>query len=226
MKLTQIATLALAAIFAVAATPNKGAGNWNLTVEETEAGHRIGNPDAKVKLIEFVSYTCPHCAHFAHDGDGALQLAYIGPGKVSVEVRHIVRDPADLTATLLANCGTKDKFAQNHAAFMLRQDDWLPVYRNAPQGQLQAWSAGGAAQRRSIASKLGFYQIMEQRGYRRTEVDTCLADEAEAQRFEALTEKNFDEFMIGGTPSFAIDGVTLAGTHDWSMLQPQLDARF
>ena len=222
MNAFRLAALAIAALFAVAAAPN-----WNTVVAEADGGHLIGNPKAKVHLVEFVSYTCDHCARFARDGDGALQLAYVGPGKVSREVRHIVRDPVDLTAAVLANCGAPAKFARNHAAFMLSQAKWMSTAAKTSKSQQQRWFAGdGTSRRRAIASDLGFYAIMAGRGYNRTAVDRCLSDEAAAKRIAETSASDAEKWNISGTPSFAIDGNLLAGTHDWRTLQPQLDARF
>lgn len=215
--------LALAATAAMTISAN---GNWNTTVVQTDAGHRIGNPEAKVKLVEFISYTCPHCARFAVEGEGPLKLAYIGTGKVNVEVRHIVRDPVDLTATMLAHCGPAAKFPLNHAAFMHSQKDWLPTANKRTAGQMQRWTSGDhAARRRAIATDLGFYKIMERRGYRRTETDKCLNDNAMAQKLSQATVANGTDYGVSGTPSFALNGITLAATHDWKSLAPQIDAR-
>src|SRR5690606_29822372 len=63
------------AVLAIAAT-----GNWNATVAQTEGGHVLGNPAAKTKLTEFVSYTCPHCAHFEQESEGAIRLGWVQSG--------------------------------------------------------------------------------------------------------------------------------------------------
>lgn len=202
-------------------------GNWNTTVGRTATGHVIGNPEAKVKLVEFVSYTCPHCGTFAHEGDAALQIAYVGPGNVQLEVRHIVRDALDFTAALLTNCGEPAKFARNHTAMMLAQSKWLEVSANATAGQKQRWSVPDwRARTRAIASDHGFYPIMERRGYTRSELDRCLTDEAMAQRLVDATQASYTEFDVKGTPSFAIDGTLVDDVHNWATLQPELDARF
>jgi 2-hydroxychromene-2-carboxylate isomerase len=84
----------------------------------------------------------------------------------------------------------------------------------------------GPAGRRSIASDFGFYQIMERRGYSRTQVDRCLADETVARKLAEASDKDWKLPGIAGTPSFAIDGNILTGTASWSTLSPQLAARF
>ncbi len=223
--LKRFATLGLAAAAMIFGTG--AVTNWNNQVVLTNGGHLIGNPQAKVALIEWVSYTCPHCAHFAVDGDGALAIAYVGPGKMSREIRHIIRDPIDLTAAMLTNCGAVSKFAQNHAAFMHGQAKWIAPLGSASTVQRQRWTTGNfAARRRAIASDFGFYDIMERRGYRRTDVDRCLADDAKAKSLADMSEADSVKYGVNSTPSFAINGIVLAGTHDWSMLEPQLNARF
>jgi hypothetical protein len=48
----------------------------------------LGNPrNAPVKLVEYISYTCPHCAHFEAESDAQLRIGFIATGKGSIEVR-------------------------------------------------------------------------------------------------------------------------------------------
>ena len=203
------------------------ARNWNATIARTPQGtHLLGNPAAKVKLTQFVSYTCPHCAHFEAQADAPLRLAFVATGKGSVEVRNFVRDPVDLTAALLTNCGPPAKFFLNHAAFMRSQDAWIALLARPTPTQQARWTGGSFAQRtRAIAKDFGFYRIMQTRGYTAPQIDKCLADEALAKRLAASTEEAGTKLFVTGTPSFAIDGVVLAGTHTWDALRPQLEAR-
>ncbi len=227
MKLTaRLVTLVTAALLAIGAADGPANRDWNATVVETEAGHRIGNPDAALKLTEFISYTCPACAEFAREGDPALKLGLVRQGRVSLEIRHLLRDPVDLTVALLAHCGPAAKFPQNHAALMLSQDRWLPVIQRSTPAQRQRWSTGDHAGRhRAMASDAGLYAIMEQRGYGRAELDRCLADKATAERLAEASAADWKRPGIAGTPAFAIDGQVLAGTHRWRQLAPQLAAR-
>lgn len=213
--------IARALAAAVIATLAIGAtGSWTSTVSETKGGHVMGNPAAKTKVIEFVSYTCPHCANFEQEAGDAIKLGWVQPGKVSVEVRHIVRDPIDMTAAILTNCGAKDKFFQNHTAFMLAHKTWMAKAQLALPSQRQRWSSGTNPQRwRAIASDLGFYEMMETRGYSRPQVDQCLADEASARRIAEESAGNSETYGVTGTPSFALNGKLLKGVHSWKALQ-------
>lgn len=201
--------------------------DWTATVTRTPQGtHVLGNPAAKVRLTQFVSYTCSHCAQFDEQSDGALRTNFVAPGKATVEVRHFVRDPVDLTVALLTNCGTPGKFFANHTAFMRTQTKWIGPLNQPTAAQAARWSSGTFAQRtRVIARDFGFYPMMARRGYTVQQVDKCLADEALADRLAADTELAQRTLRVTGTPSFAIDGAVLAGTHNWSLLRPQLDAR-
>ncbi|MEA3079375.1 MAG: hypothetical protein QOF05_783, partial [Sphingomonadales bacterium] len=61
-------TFALSATTAASAAPRpapKPKVDWARTVVATpEGGFRMGNPSAKVKLVEYGSLACPHCRHF------------------------------------------------------------------------------------------------------------------------------------------------------------------
>lgn len=216
---------AMATATSAAAAERKNA-NWNAQMVVTDGGHRVGNPEAEVTLIEFVSYTCPTCGKFAREGEVALRIGYVASGKVSQEIRHYIRDPVDLTAAMLTNCGPSEKFAQNHAAFMHQQDKWLPRAHAATTGQRQRWVTGSEASRhRNIANDMGFYQIMERRGYRRTDVDRCLADGAMATRLAEQSAKDIETYSLAGSPTFILNGIRLAGTITWRALEPQIKAR-
>ena len=207
-----------------AATP---ARNWNAVVAQTPQGtHLLGNPQAQLRLTEFVSYTCPHCAQFEREAAGQLRLRFVASGKTAVEVRHFVRDPVDMTVALLTNCGPPATFFSAHSAFLRTQSAWIAPLVSASPAQRARWTSGAFATRtRAIARDFGFYAIMARRGYRTNQVDRCLANEALAGRLAQETKAATEQFGIAGTPSFALNGVILAGTHNWDTLRPQLDAR-
>lgn len=215
------------ALLLTAAFTMGNSGNWSTTVKAGDRGYVIGNPEAEHRLIEFVSYTCPHCATFTIEGEAPLQYVYIGSGKLNLEVRSVIRNVVDLTATLLVQCGDTSRFLQNHTMFMTRQDVWLAKARSSSRSQQAIWMSPDALRgRQNMAQYLGFYDMMETRGYSRPELDRCLSDAARARELEINTSADFAEFGIRGTPSFALDGATLADVHSWQALRPHLDANF
>ena len=223
-----VAAAALASI-AVAAPPRHSgnhAGNWNAAVVVTpDGGHIIGNPNATLKVVEYMSYTCSHCAEFEVQGVPALQVSALAQGKVSFEVRHLMRDPIDATITQLTNCMPPQRFMLLHEIFLRRQDQFLARAQRLTRAQLERWQQGDARQRfRTIAGDLDLYRVMEEQGVGRVEVDRCFANDALSHRLAKQTEGAIN-MGIDGTPSFLLNGMLLAGTHNWQTLEPQLSAR-
>lgn len=206
--------------------PKDNPGNWQTTIERTERGHLIGDPEADTRLIEFISYTCPHCADFTARGEPALELVLLRPGKISLEVRPVIRNAIDLTVTLLAQCGDPAGFKGRHQTLMLAQADWLGKARNAPQTQQQIWLRGDKAGRMNAASALGLSTLLTQRGQSQSELDACVSDDAAAKRLVDNGRADYAELAVNSTPSFALDGKLLPEVHSWEDLYPVLSAKF
>jgi len=86
--------------------------NWlNVVAATPEGGMRMGNPNAAVKLIEYGSRTCPHCALFDKEGLPALKAGPIAAGKLSYEFRdYPVHGALDLGPILLGRCVSPAQF--------------------------------------------------------------------------------------------------------------------
>ncbi|MEM9085422.1 MAG: thioredoxin domain-containing protein [Pseudomonadota bacterium] len=194
--------------------------------ERTERGHRIGKPEADGQLIEFISYTCGHCADFAKQSDGALDVAAIGPGHLAVEVRPVIRNYLDLVVSLLVQCGDPSGFKDRHRTFLYTQDDWLQKAINAPQSQQVIWARGTAQARLNAARALDFDDMLNAKGMSLPQINACLADDTTAQAILAHAKADRSEFEITGTPTFALDGETLSDAHDWLTLSTVLQERF
>lgn len=201
-------------------------GNWQAVVARTPRGHLIGNPQAKGRLIAFVSYTCPHCAEFSAGGEPALDLLLVGPGTMNLELRPRIRNGLDITATLLAGCGAPAGFKARHQALMAAQGTWLAKAKAAPASQQAIWERADRAARTNAASALGLAALLAKRGQSVAELDACIADDAAAKRLLAAHGADSADFALTATPSFALDGKLLAGVHGWDTLYPVLSARF
>src|SRR5580765_657763 len=87
------------------------AQDWTKTVTETaDGGFKMGNPNAKIQLVEYGSLTCPHCRHFAETGVKPLIAKYVRTGKASYEYRSLILNGIDVAATLVARCGGPSHF--------------------------------------------------------------------------------------------------------------------
>ncbi|WP_299193380.1 thioredoxin domain-containing protein [uncultured Erythrobacter sp.] len=199
---------------------------WHAEVERTERGFRIGNPDAEASLIEFISYTCGHCATFAREGEGALDLALLAPGHMNVEVRPVIRNAIDLTVSLLVQCGGADSFKDSHRLYLMRQESWLDKARSAPAAQQQIWARGDRAARLNMAQALDLDDMLAERGASMADIRTCLSDDEAALALLRNGRADSSDFGVAGTPSFALDGELLTGVHNWAALYPVLSERF
>lgn len=200
--------------------------NWSAAVARTERGHLIGNPEAETRLIEFVSYTCGHCASFTMQGEPAMDMTLLLPGKMAVEVRPVIRNALDLTISLLVQCGDPAGFKERHRAFMYGQRQWMAKAQNAPQSQQQIWARADKTSRMNAASALGWTDMMIQRGHSLTEVNACIMNDAAAKKLIDNGEADFTDFGVNATPSFALDNKLLTEVHSWDTLYPVLSARF
>ncbi|MEL6487587.1 MAG: thioredoxin domain-containing protein [Pseudomonadota bacterium] len=202
------------------------AQGWQTQTERTDRGHLIGNPEADAQLIEFISYTCSHCADFAKQSDGTLDLAAIGPGFVSVEVRPVIRNSLDLVVTMMAQCGDADGFIRRHRSFLYTQDKWLKKAINAPQSQRAIWARADAEARLNAARSLDFDDLMLSKGLSLQQINACLADDNAAQAIMAADSADRSEFGITGTPTFAFNGKKLENVSDWPALSAVLQEAF
>lgn len=221
--MTPIRTLivAMGAAVSIAATP-AARQNWNSVVVETpQGGHLVGNPAADVKLIEYVSYTCSHCASFETEADAALRLTFIAPGKGSIEYRPFIRNKIDVAVSLLVACGPASKFRANHAMFLRRQSSWFGAIR--PEQERRWANPDFATSMRAIASDLKLYELMSGRGYGRVELDRCLADRNAGSKLAQQTQVALEKLNVNATPTFLING-EVQEAHDWAGLRPRLAA--
>ena len=209
------------------AAPNNG--DWTTIVTQTpEGGFLMGNPEAKVKLVEFGSMTCPHCAEFEKESNQALLDKYVKTGLASFEFRNYVRDPVDMTASIIARCAGKDGFfALTHAMYE-DQNSWIGKMQTADQTrltQIQAMPAG--AQFAEYAKLTGLDGFAALRGVQRAQIDKCLADEANATRLVDMNSDASSRYEINSTPSFLLNGEVVELDNSatvWKQLEPRIRA--
>lgn len=200
------------------------ARDWTQAVAPAPSGFFVvGNPAAKVKLAEWASYTCSHCGHFAEASKPVLEDRMIRNGSVSLEVRHLIRDPLDLAAVIVARCGAPRAFLKRHTAVFAGQEAWMQkgaafVQANAADlGKLTPQTAF-----RRIADAAGLLAIARANGTTEPQLAACFADKAALDRVTALDQQVPAE--VTGTPTFFVNG-TLVPNADWAALEPVLRAR-
>lgn len=212
-----------AAVQAKAVKPPQG-GDWARIVSATPAGSFVmGNPNAAVKLIEFGSMTCPHCAEFDETGVKPLIDTYVKSGRVSYEFRNYVRDPYDLAGALVARCNGAKGFFPLTRAMYKDQPNWLARLQTVPAEQQQALAAlGPDRQFVEIAKLAGFQQWAAMRGLPSAKSSKCLADQAEINRMVQMTSDATAQYPeFAGTPTFVVNNEMVTGS-TWKILESEL----
>jgi protein-disulfide isomerase len=229
------AALALAACNKGEATPGVPSGDalakvaapagtaWSDTVSENaDGGFVMGNPNAPIKLVEYGSLSCPHCAKLSQEGTEKLKTEYVDSGRVSWEFRSFAIHPQDVPLTILATCGGKDTFFPLMEQVYTNFDAMSAVYNDkAAVDRANAASTLPPAQRfPALASALGYVDFFAQRGVSADQANKCLADPARAQKVASLAEQ-YGNAGINGTPTLLINGTTVDG-NTWAVLEPLL----
>lgn len=199
-------------------------GDWSEVVTVTPAGgHLMGNPDAPVKLIEYGSTTCPHCANFELNGAEPLVENYVKSGRVSWEYRNYVFNVVDMTATLIARCTAPENyFAMQHALFAA-QSDWAAKGYEYAQTNQQLGQMKPEDQFRAIADAAGLKTFAAQRGLSPAAVDKCLAEPGAPDKLVAMTQSAAEDYGATGTPAMIVNGKLQAEVGErWDRLEPIL----
>ena len=202
------------------------AQDWTRVVRPTPAGGFVmGNPNAKVKLVEFGSMTCPHCRAFDAEGVPHV-LDYVKSGQLSWEFRNYVRDAFDVSAALITRCNGAGSFFPLTRAVFDKQADWEARVRNTPEDQLKAiQNLPMNRQFLALARLAGLQQLASAKGLPASKSTKCLTDEAAVNRLAEMDNQATTQFPdFAGTPTFLINGKMVEKTATWDALEPQLKA--
>jgi len=209
--------VALLALFAfVGAT---GPTDWSRTTTLAPSGAFIvGNPAAKLRLVEYMSYTCPHCAHFAEEASAPLKRDYIMRGLVAFEVRNAVRDPLDLVAAIGARCGGAAKFLGNHEAVFAAQSD---LFAKAATFDPAKSGKDPVTGMKALGRASGLSAVLAKRGITPAALDACIASKVAQAPVLAMTKEAWEVRKIAGTPTFFLNDKAL-GTNSWAGIEAEL----
>ena len=169
----------------------------------------MGNPNAKVKLVEFGSLTCPHCAEFDEKGGKPLIDNYVKTGLVSCEFRNFVRDPFDMTASLVARCGGETSFfgltrgLYRRPAGLGRQDPGGRPGARCRRSRPCRRRSSSARSPRSPASSNWAAMRGVPRGQDRR---SAWPNQAEVNQLVQMNSDAVSTYNIPGTPTFLING--------------------
>lgn len=149
----------------------------------------LGNPESDVEVIEYASFTCPHCRTFHEGPFKQLQADYIDTGKIKFVYREFFFDREGLWAAMLARCAGNDKYMGVADMIYTQQGQW-------PDRQNPSVTA-------TNLKKIGLIAGLEPAA-----IDACLADEDLLNGLVAKFQKQAGDDGVTSTPSFVINGTT------------------
>src|SRR3989344_9431321 len=84
----------------------------------------LGNPGAKVKIVEYGDYQCPYCEKFFKESEGEIRRQYVANGKANMIYKDLIvidnfipNGQESHNAALAANCAAdQGKFWEYHDA--------------------------------------------------------------------------------------------------------------
>ncbi|MGR3622074.1 DsbA family protein [Pseudophaeobacter sp.] len=153
----------------------------------------LGAEDAPVTLIEYASYTCPHCANFHNGVFKQIKEEYIDTGKVRFVYREVYFDRYGLWASMVARCGGPEKFFGISDLIYKGQADWT--------------RAGGAPEIIDALRKIGGVA-----GIEKDALEACLQDGAKAQTLVTWYQENATADGVESTPSFVLNGAKVSNS--------------
>jgi len=201
--------------------PNNG--DWTQIVAETpEGGYRMGNPDAPVKLVEYASLTCPHCAEFSTRATDPLRNTYIRSGQVSWEFRNFLLNAPDVSLSVLARCQPPSAFFRTVEQIYQQQAELMGNIDEAERQRLQPLPPEQMIA--PLARAMDLDTFFARRGMPEARFTECLANRQAVQQITDMTDRAMTQDGVTGTPTFFVNGERQDNVADWAGLEPRLRA--
>jgi protein-disulfide isomerase len=196
---------------------------WTDVVSMTEAGgYKMGNPDAKLNLLEYGAISCPGCAQFSVQSTEELN-AIVNTGAVAFEYRpFLVHGVQDIPGFLLAKCSGPEAFFPLTEQLYAEQESWLSKITTVTPADQQAMQKMSPAEiSLLLGTKLGLIDFVKSRGISEDQAKACLTDKAAIDGLIKLTEKGTKDDGVGGTPFFKLNGANVDG-NSWNVVKGKL----
>lgn len=148
----------------------------------------MGDPNAPVTVVEYASFTCPHCANFHASTLKDIKKNYIDTGKVHFVFREAYFDRYGLWASMVARCGGQMRYFGIADMIFEGQREWI----------------GDGQDAGTVIANLR--RIGKIAGITDAELDVCLNDADQAQALVGWYQENFERDNMDATPSFLING--------------------
>ena len=163
-----------------------------------------GNSEAPIKIVEYASFTCPHCATFHSEVFPNLKREYIDTGKVYFIYREVYFDAPGLWAGLLARCAGPEKYFGLVELLYDKQKKWT----------------SGSSEQEIVK---GLVAIGSQVGLGNDQISNCLRNKEKALNLVKSFQENTKKDSVSSTPSLLING-DLHSNLAYEVLKEKIDS--
>jgi protein-disulfide isomerase len=208
----------------LAKVPPPAGKAWSDVIATTpEGGYRMGNPNAPIKLVEYGSLTCPHCAAFAKESNDDL-VNFVNSGRVSFEFRNFIRDPIDMTSAMLVRCAPPESFfGLVHATFANQAAMFDKIKAAGDKAYAQVTALPADKRLQGLAELTGLEDFFAGNGLPKAQAQQCLADTAKASVLAKQNEVAEKDKGIDSTPTLFVNDAKL-DTPLWADTKARLEA--
>ncbi|MCC0034246.1 MAG: DsbA family protein [Hoeflea sp.] len=161
----------------------------------------MGDENAPVTIVEYMSMTCPHCASFHEDNFKPLVEKYVDTGKVRFVLREFPFDPRAAAAIMLARCAPENQFFPMVDVLFKQQRTWA----TAPDG------------------REALLQIARLAGFTQESFEACLTNQKLLDDVNAVRTKAGNEFGVQSTPTFFVNGKRYPGNMSIDIMSAIID---
>ncbi|MGB3874504.1 DsbA family protein [Shinella zoogloeoides] len=170
----------------------------------------LGEANAPVTIVEYMSTTCPHCADFHNKTFDAIKTKYVDSGKVRFIVREFPFDPRAAAAFMLARCNPQDTTKLTEAA------QYFPMLSMLMKQQ-ETWAA-------AQDGREALLQMSKLAGFTQESFQACLTNQKLLDDVNAVRERAAKEFGVAATPTFLINGKRYAGDMSVDTMSALIDS--
>ncbi|UDF30473.1 UNVERIFIED_ORG: DsbA family protein [Roseateles sp. XES5] len=170
----------------------------------------LGEANAPVTIVEYMSTTCPHCAAFHNNTFDAIKTKYVDSGKVRFIVREFPFDPRAAAAFMLARCNPQDTTKLTEAA------QYFPMISMLMKQQ-EVWAA-------AQDGREALMQMSKLAGFTQESFQACLTNQKLLDDVNAVRERGAKEFGVAATPTFLINGKRYSGDMSVDTMSALIDS--
>jgi len=170
----------------------------------------LGEANAPVTIVEYMSTTCPHCAAFHNNTFDAIKTKYVDSGKVRFVIREFPFDPRAAAAFMLARCKPQNPAELTDAA------QYFPMISMLMKQQ-EVWAA-------AQDGREALLQMSKLAGFTQESFQACLTNQKLLDDVNAVRERGAKEFGVAATPTFLINGKRYSGDMSVGTMSALIDS--